>query len=114
MTPAHAVRLDGTQFWIIHRRKPYGPFDYEWSQDFCGMTMLYNGSKFGEYCSREELFADLSPYHLPDSVAQVSAIVMGCVLYGVMHGLTPIERTEMLRQQLATEGFVRFVLTAQE
>lgn len=113
MSAPHAVHLDGTQFWIIHRRKPYGPFDYEWSPDFCGMAMLYNGSKFGEYCSREEFFADLSAYHLPRSVTHVSAIVMGCVLYGVMHGLTTCERTEMLRQQLNAEGFARFVLPPQ-
>ncbi len=74
------------------------------------MAMLYNGSKFGEYCSREELFADLKPYHLPESVAQVSAIVMGCVLYGVMHGLSTAERTAMLRRQLQQEGFERFEL----
>jgi hypothetical protein len=105
---AHSILLDGTRFWVTHRQVQYGPFDYEWSPDFCGMAMLYQGRKFGEYCSSEEFFADLRSDHLPLSVAQVSSIVMACVLLGVMNGLTERERSNLLQQRLEQFGFERF------
>lgn len=108
MSVPHSIYLDGTRFWVIHRRKSYGPFDYEWSPDFCGVALLYDGRKFGEYCTSDELFADLRSFQLPLSVVHVSAIVMGCVLYGVMHGLTEAERQCVLRQHLRRLGFGRF------
>ncbi|MDP1796763.1 MAG: hypothetical protein Q8K78_04745 [Planctomycetaceae bacterium] len=108
MAAAHSIQLDGTRFWVTHRRVQYGPFDYEWSPDFCGVALLYEGRKFGEYCTSREIYADLRPDCLPLSVVQVSSIVMGCVLLGVMHGLTEQERSEMLRQRLEEFGFDRF------
>lgn len=108
MSPSHAVHLQGTRFWVTHRRRTFGPFDYEWSHDFCGVALLYNGQKFGEYCGREELYADLRPYHLPMSVVNVTSIVMGCVLWGVMHGLSEAERDEVLQSRLNEFGYARF------
>lgn len=108
MSPSHAVHLQGTRFWITHRHRTYGPFDYEWSPDFCGVALLYDGQKFGEYCSREELFADLKPFQLPMSVVNVTSIVMGCVLWGVMHGLSEAERDEVLQSRLCQFGYERF------
>lgn len=109
MAAAHSILLDGTRFWVTHRRVQYGPFDYEWSPDFCGVALLYEGRKFGEYCTAQEIYADLRPDRLPLSVVRVSSIVMACVLLGVMNGLTELERSELLRQRLAEFGFDRFV-----
>lgn len=108
MSPSHAVHLDGSRFWVIHRGRTYGPFDYEWSADFCGLSMLYRGEKFGEYCSREELYADLRPFRLPLSVVNVTSIVMGCVLWGVLHGLSELEREQLVQTRLSEFGYERF------
>lgn len=110
MTNSHAVEIDGSRFWVIHRRQKYGPFDYEWSPDFRGVELLYDGNKFGEYCSIEELFADLKPYGLPMSVVAVTSIVMGCVLFGVFHGLREPERRDLVALRLREHGFDRFAI----
>jgi len=102
------VHLQGSRFWITHRRRTYGPFDYEWSHDFCGVALLYDGQKFGEFCTCEELYADLKPFHLPMSVVNVTSIVMGCVLWGVMHGLSEVEREDLLQTRLHQFGYSRF------
>ena len=72
--------------------------------------MLYDGQKFGEYCSIDELFADLKPFTLPMTVVRVTSIVMGCILHGVLTGLCEQERAEMMSIQLRERGFDRFVL----
>ena len=105
---SHGIQLDGTRFWVKHRRRVYGPFDYEWTSDFCGVEMLYDGQKFGEYCSADEIFADLKPFRLPMSVVRVTSIVMGCVLFGVLNGLKEIERHELLIARLRELGFEQF------
>jgi len=110
MTDSHAVELDGSRFWVIHRRRKYGPFDYEWSTDFRGVELLYDGTKFGEYCSLEELFADLKPFGLPMSVVSVTSIVMGCVLFGIFHGLKESERRDLVAVRLREHGYGRFLL----
>ncbi len=108
MSGSHGIQLDGTRFWVKHRRRVYGPFDYEWTSDFCGVEMLYNGEKFGEYCSVDEIFADLKPFHLPMSVVRVTTIVMGCVLYGVLNGLRESERHQLLTRRLCELGYEQF------
>ncbi len=110
VSSSHGIQLDGSRFWVTHRRKTYGPFDYEWNTDFCGMELLYNGHKFGEYCSVDELYADLKPFKLPMTVVSVTSIVMGCVLFGIMHGLRENERCDLLLSRLSEHGFNRFVL----
>jgi hypothetical protein len=37
MSSAHGLRFDGTQFWVVHRRREFGPFDYEWSRELDGI-----------------------------------------------------------------------------
>jgi hypothetical protein len=106
---SHGIHLDGSRFWVKHRRRVYGPFDYEWTTDFCGVEMLYDGQKFGEYCSVDEIFADLTPYRLPMSVVKVTSIVMGCVLFGVLNGLRETERLQMLTERLREMGYEQFV-----
>lgn len=108
---SHGIELDGSRFWVIHRRQKYGPFDYEWSSDFRGVELLYNGVKFGEYCSVEELFADLKPFDLPMSVVSVTSIVMGCVLFSVFHGYREGERYDLIATRLREHGFDRFCPT---
>lgn len=90
----------------------YGPFDYEWTSDFCGVEMLYDGQKFGEYCSIDEIFADLRPFGLPMSVVRVTSIVMGCVLFGVLNGLKESERDQLVALRLREQGFGNFVSEA--
>lgn len=106
---SHGLRFEGTQFWVTHRRREYGPFDYEWSKDFRGVELVYRGGKFGEYCSVEEFFADLRPYHLPRRVVEVASIVMGCLLFGILNGLPEPERHNLLRRRLREFGLQRFL-----
>jgi len=106
----HGIQLDGSRFWVTHRRKTYGPFDYEWSSDFCGVVMLYDGQPFGEYCSLDELYADLKPFSLPMSVVRVTSIVMGCVLFGILNGLCEAERSRLVETRLHQHGFERFLV----
>lgn len=111
MSENHEVHIDGSRFWVTHRRRRYGPFDYEWSSDFRGVELLYDGNKFGEYCSADELFADLKPFGLPMSVVSVTSIVMGCVLFGIFQGLREPERRELVALRLREHGFDRFSLS---
>jgi hypothetical protein len=98
----------------MHRRRRYGPFDYEWSKDFAGIELTFEGDKFGEYCGKEELFADLKHYQLPDAVVPVATIVIGCVVYGVLNGLRESERMQMVMSQLSERGFERFAQIERE
>ena len=93
----------------MHRRREYGPFDYEWSKDFCGVELAYAGRKFGEYCSRDEIFADLKEFKLPMRVVEVGSIVLGCIVYGVLNGLSQPERDKLLIDRLQSSGHERFV-----
>ena len=108
MSGSHSLRFDETQFWVIHRRREYGPFDYNWNKDYRGIELLYAGEKFGEYCSPEELFADLRRFCLPMSVVQVASIVLGCTVFGVLNGWSLEERKQLLGEKLADQGFERF------
>ena len=60
----HGIVFQGSRFWVTHRRRRYGPFDYEWSKDFAGIELSFAGDKFGEYCGQEEIFADLKTVSL--------------------------------------------------
>jgi hypothetical protein len=59
MSASHGLRFDGSRFWVMHRRQEYGPFDYQWSSDLRGLEMIYQGEKFGEHCSENQIYADL-------------------------------------------------------
>ncbi|MBX3439977.1 MAG: hypothetical protein KF861_20975 [Planctomycetaceae bacterium] len=107
--PPQGLRVDGTRFWVIHRRREFGPFDYEWSHDLGGLTLLYQGQKFGEICSQEELFADLAEFRLPMPVVKVATVTLGCVLYGIYCGLTPMQRRELLVLRLQEYGYADFL-----
>lgn len=108
MLPSHGLRFATTQFWVTHRHREYGPFDYEWSKDFRGIELTYCGRKFGEYCGQDELFADLKEFRLPMSVVEVSSIVLGCIVYAVLHGFTQQERERFLTDRLRAMGKAQF------
>jgi hypothetical protein len=104
----HGLKFSGTRFWVTHRRRDFGPFDYEWNKDFLGIELLYRGEKFGEYCSSEELFADLKPFELPMRVVEVASIAMGCILFGMLSGFGEFEREQLLLGRLRTLGYGQF------
>jgi len=105
---SHGLRLDGSRFWVIHRRRVYGPFDYEWSRDFCGVEFQYQGQKFGEYCSVEEICADLKPFHLPHNVFEVASIAIGTILSGILNGDPAANREIRLITKLTELGYCRY------
>lgn len=92
----------------MHRHREYGPFDYEWSRDFCGIELMCCGRKFGEYCSHEEIFADLKPFGLPMRVVEVACVVMGSLVYGLLSGLSAPEKHADLVTRLQNHGLARF------
>jgi hypothetical protein len=97
---SHGLRFEHTRFWVIHRRREYGPFDYDWSPDLTGVELLYQGVKFGEICSPCEVFADLQEFHLPSPVVHVASIVLGCVILGFSRGYCDQERRALIAQML--------------
>jgi hypothetical protein len=48
------------------------------------------------------------------SVVNVTSIVMGCVLFGVFHGLRDAERRDLVTQRLKEHGYEQFELTQPE
>ncbi|WP_437205942.1 hypothetical protein [Planctomicrobium sp. SH664] len=100
MQASHGLRFCETQFWVIHRRTEYGPFDYDWSQDLRGVELLYQGRKFGEVCSANEFFADMKEFQLPMRVVEVACVVLGCVILGVTCGFNAGERSQLLQTTL--------------
>ena len=110
--PTHGVLFEGSRFWVTHRRRDYGPFDYEWSPDFAGVELVYAGQKFGEYCSKEEFFADLKEFRLPAAVVDVATIVLGSLVRGILSGLPESERRQLICDQLITAGYERFAQLA--
>ncbi|MBM81977.1 MAG: hypothetical protein CMJ78_15510 [Planctomycetaceae bacterium] len=104
----HRLRFEGPTFWVTHRNREFGPFDYEWSKDFSGIEFVYCGEKFGEYCSCEEIYADLKRFRLPMRVVEVTSVVMGSVLFGLLNGLSDHEKRGYLIDQLQQHGMERF------
>ncbi len=108
LSTASGIRFERSRFWVTHRHREYGPFDYEWSKDFCGVELLYQGRKFGEYCSAEEIFADLKQFKLPMTVVRVTTVVMGSQLYGLLNGLSGDEKAAEVVSRLNEYGYDRF------
>lgn len=109
MTASRGLRFRDSRFWVTHRHREYGPFDYEWSKDLCGIEMLYRGRKFGEYCSSDEIFADLKEFELPASVVEVASIVMGCIVFSMLNGYDRTDRHSMLAERLRAMGHEKFL-----
>lgn len=96
---------------MTHRRREYGPFDYEWSRDLGGIEMVYCGEKFGEYCGCDAISADLKEYRLPMTVVNVASIVLGCVIQGIVTGSPGRERVDNMIERLRASGYERFTPT---
>ena len=108
MTAATGLRFEGTAFWVRHRSREYGPFDYEWNRDLSGIELLYQREKFGEFCSSDELCADLREHRLPMRVVEVSSIVCGSILLGLLSGLNVHQKREIVLEHLLSNGLSRF------
>ncbi len=108
VTDSHKIRFSDTRFWVTYRRREYGPFDYEWSHDLAGIELTFAGRKFGEYCSDDEIYADLKEFRLPMRVVEVGSIVNGCVIYGVLNGLSESEREAVMCRKLLALGHGKF------
>ncbi len=93
---------------MVHRRREYGPFDYEWSPDFEGIELLYQDEKFGEYVSADEISADLKRFRLPMRVVEVTSVALGSILYGLLSGLTAQQKADDLVERLGEFGFSRY------
>lgn len=100
MSASKGIRFEDTRFWVTHRRREYGPFDYEWSEDLRGIELHYQGTKFGEVCSVHELFADMKEFGLPMRVVEVACVVFGSSLLGITGGFNSQERQELLTDTL--------------
>ena len=111
MATQHRLRFDGATFWVTHRNREFGPFDYEWSKDFSGIEFVYRGEKFGEYCSSDEIFADLKKFRLPMRVVEVTSVVMGSILFGVLNGFSEEEKRGYVVDQLEQHGLGNFAKT---
>jgi len=96
MNSSHGIRFEQTRFWVTHRRREYGPFDYDWSADLRGMELLYQGVKFGEICSAGEIFADMQEFRLPMRVVEVATVVLGSIVLGVSCGFNDQEKSALL------------------
>ncbi|MCA9049981.1 MAG: hypothetical protein KDA89_14695 [Planctomycetaceae bacterium] len=102
------ILLEDTAFWVASRGRCFGPFDYEWSRDLRGVELTYQGTKFGEICSAEEIFADLSPFRLPMSVCRVAVITAGTLAAGIADGQSFEERVRRLLESLQAFGYGRY------
>lgn len=100
------------EYWVVFRRREFGPFDYQWSSDLRGIAFTYQGMKFGEFCSDEEFFADLRPFGLPMTVCRIAALIAGNLALVVGSEKSPECREEQLRELLRKYGFARFQVTA--
>ena len=102
------ILLDETAFWVAQRGHCYGPFDYEWSVDLRGVALTYQGKKFGEICSAEELFADLTQFQLPMTVCRVAVITAGTLTMQISEGACLEQRVSSLLEALEKFGYGRY------
>lgn len=105
----HGVRIQDTRIWVTHRRREYGPFDYEWIPNLRGIELTFRGLKFGEIISEEEIYADLSEYMLPRRVVEVAVLVLGNALFSGLNGFNDDERRDILEVRLIEAGCDRFL-----
>ncbi len=111
--PDNEIIFYESGFWVVFRRKLFGPFDYQWSGDLYGIEFTYQGRKFGEVCSEEEIFADLKPFRLPMTVCRVAAVTLGDMAVGIRNGRDSAVRIEDLTDLLKHFGLQRFAIRRQ-
>ncbi|MCA9054530.1 MAG: hypothetical protein KDA75_11875 [Planctomycetaceae bacterium] len=98
-----------TAFVVIHRRREYGPFDYEWSPDLHSVDLTYRGTRYGEVCSPAQMYVDLREFRLPQRVVQVAMLVTGGILQSLRNGSSVAERNARICRILSAAGCRRFV-----
>lgn len=108
LTERFGIRINGTQIWVVHRFEEFGPFDYQWSPDLRGVELTYQNQKFGEYCSSEEMFADLSEFQLPSSVYRVATVALGNYVQSLIKGLPEEEQNQSILTGLRDSGFDKY------
>ena len=97
-------------FEVIHRRRRYGRFTYEWTDDLSGLELLCERRKFGEICTATQFCVDLSDFAMPHPVRCVATIVLGCFVRELGDGRTDPERLNRLRNELDRLGYEKFRL----
>ncbi|MCA9063772.1 MAG: hypothetical protein KDA96_11955 [Planctomycetaceae bacterium] len=108
MQPSNEILVHDDGFWIVCRRRMYGPFLYQWSGDLHGIEFLLRGSKFAEVCGPEQFFADLEPFQLPATVCHVATIIVACMAESLRHGQCMDERVHRILALLQQSGLDRF------
>lgn len=111
---ADEILLHRTGFWVVARGQSFGPFDYQWSLDLHGLELLYRGRKFGEICSPDSLFADLTEFQLPMSVCRVAVITLGVIANGISAGDCIDQKVSKLMIALDQFGYSRFQLRSSD
>lgn len=104
----HGLRFDGSAFYVIHRRREFGPFDYHWSSDLRSVDLTYQGRKFGEVFSAAQMCVDLRDFKLPRRVVQVAVLVTGAILQSLHLGDDESTRTRRIAAVLRDFGCRRF------
>ena len=73
-----------------------------------GIEFLYRRKKFGEYCSDDEISADLKEFKLPMRVVEVTAVVCGSIIFGIIHGFSQSEKKAILLKNLQHSQLSQF------
>lgn len=73
-TMNYGLIFEESGFWVTHHGTNFGLFSYQFSHDLEGIELYYQKEKFGEFCSEDELCADLKPFQIPLSVSRVATI----------------------------------------
>lgn len=108
--PQHAIVVRGDSFDVIHRRRSYGRFTYQWADDLGGVELLCERKKFGEICTVEQFSCDLSDFEMPPPVRCVATIVLACIARELGRGRPDEERIARLRAELDRLGYANFDL----
>ena len=72
------------------------------------MELVYQGEKFGEYCTADEIYADLKGFNLPKTVAEVGTIALGSIIQSILDCQNPFVRYETLTHHLKEQGYDQF------
>jgi hypothetical protein len=104
------IFLRPDDFWIVFRQRFYGPFDYQWSIDLHGIEFRFQGQKFGEFCSDDQFFAELSPFGLPQAVCSAAMLVAAHLVQGIRSGSSAADRLQALKSLLAEHESEPFVV----
>ena len=72
------------------------------------MVSRHAGDRVGEYCSDDEISADLKEFKLPMRVVEVTAVVCGSIIFGIIHGFSQSEKKAILLKNLQHSQLSQF------